>query len=94
MGYMFLILEILFIVLTSSVCSVEKEGVLEDNKITIRAAYGEEGHASLMQLFPDIQYGCINFGYWPEKIETPITLEQRLKSERDLYLYIFEKASL
>lgn len=45
------------------------------------------------KLFPNIQDGCINFGYW-ETYAKPIPLLMRINSQKSLYEKVFTKLNL
>jgi cyclopropane fatty-acyl-phospholipid synthase-like methyltransferase len=54
---------------------------------------GQKWVKEVNELFPESEFGCINYGYW-DQISTPISLEEREQSQLNLYLKLFEFAEL
>ena len=43
----------------------------------------------MVKLFPDINLGCINFGFWKD-IKEPIDVNKRILSQKKLYFELFK----
>ncbi|MER6217682.1 class I SAM-dependent methyltransferase [Streptomyces sp. NPDC001272] len=61
-----------------------------DMRATVRETYGPADLSSV----PVFAGGFINFGYWrPEDLDGPPTVEDRIRTQRDLYRHVLDTAA-
>ncbi len=67
---------------------------MNSSELAIHELYGVT-HPAITQLFPGMhEEGCVNFGLWPNKIPSVISMDERLIVQKGLYNHLFDIAQL